>query len=70
MFLGSVKLAYANETSGVCCIPFFNSIFNEDKSSILLYVMVQRYYLLDFIRWSCLLKTFFRTLILMTQVPL
>ena len=78
-FLEAAKLAYANKTKeyvfsqklgsrDVWRIAY--SVLNKGKSAIPLYSTVRRFCLLHLIKQNCLLKTFVRTLLLMTQVSL
>ena len=48
--------------------PIGNSVLNKGKSAVLLYLIARRCCLLQLIKQNCLLKTFLKTLILMTQV--
>ena len=77
--LGAAKLAYANEANESITFQklgsqdfwwIANSVLKKGKSACLLYSTTQRCCLLHLIKQNCLLKTFLRTLILMTQVSL
>ena len=77
--LEAFKLAYANKTKEsitsqkLGCQGFWqiaNSVLNKVNLLCLLYSVAWRCCLLHLIKQSCLLKTFLRTLMLMTQVSL
>ena len=72
-----MELAYDNKTKESIVSQKFdshdfwriaNSVFNKSKSAIPPDSTAQRFYLLFLIMQNCLLKTFLKTLILMTQV--